>query len=311
MIRAFLRAAVLCALILSIVPHLAAGGNREESVEPPEADPAISDDSRSEPVEEPRPREITPQVDTPPTQTPDRSPTQHPQEPAPDIEAELRSEIETLRTRVDTLEQENAELTELLDEAQFMLSLYVPDRSVVRQLERGESQMDLVFEERDNVFAPPPTVERIERNGDRTLLIDLGDHSAITHPRYNRSTDATVLMEIERSRLETTATLLLQIVTPVSEEALYLESLQVSSGTERRYVDLSAVERITDSNYRLERALLPLDDRSIDILRLVLSQDSSVDFDGPRRSITKMIPAAEREALSDMLYLFRELGGTL
>lgn len=311
MTRAFLRAMVFCVLILAIVPNVAAGGGREEPEQIPEPDPIITDDSRSEPAEEPRPREVTPQVDTPPTPAPDQSPAEPAQEPAPDVEAELRSEIEALRTRVATLEQENAELTELLDEAQFMLSLYVPDRSVVRQLERGQSQIDLVFEERENVFAPPPTVERIERNGDRTLLIDLGDHSAITHPRYNRATESTVVMEIERSRLETTATLLLQIVTPVSEEALYLESLRVSSGSESRYVDLSEVERLTDSNYRLERAVLPLDDRSIAILRLLLADESSVDFDGPRRSLTRMIPQAEREALSEMLYLYRELGGEL
>lgn len=192
-----------------------------------------------------------------------------------------------------------------------MLSLYVPDRSVSQRSERGRSQIDMVFEERENVFAPPPMVERIERNGHQTLLIDLGDRGVITHHRYNRATESLVVMEIERNRLETRATLLLQIVTPVSEEALYLESLQVSSGSESRYVDLSQVQRLTDANYRLERAFLPLDDRSIDILRLLLTPNSSIEFEGPRQSIVRMVPAAEREALSDMLYLYRELGGEL
>ena len=192
-----------------------------------------------------------------------------------------------------------------------MLSLYVPDRSIVRRLERGESQLDLMFEERESVFAPPPTVERIERNGEVTLVIDLGDRTAITHRRFNRSSEAVVVMEIERDRLDTRAWVLMQVVRPVSEDALYLESVRVSSGSESRFVDLSQIERLSDRNYRLERAALALDDRSADILRLLISPSASIEFQGPRQSIVKIVPEEERAALAEMLYLYRELGGPL
>ncbi len=290
------RAYLVVALVLLSLP-LRAGGNREstEVAPPPDVAPAI---------------EVQPETDE-----------QTPVEPDP----LLLAQIEQLENSVASETQRNEELTvenqrlnaraeeleELIDEAQFMLSLFAPDQSLAERLERGESPLDLEFEERADIFARPTIIDRISRTDPHMLVVDVQSATIITHPRFNRLTESTVVIEIERTRLETTAAILVQVVTPVGDEPLYVQSVRVSAGSESRFINLSRIERVTDGRYRLERAYLDIDERSVDTVRLLLAAESSVEFAGPRRAVVRFVGEDERTALAELLYLYRELGGLL
>lgn len=216
---------------------------------------------------------------------------------------------EALETAVQRLEAENLRLREIFVETQFLLSLYTSDVPDLNRVESAEQlRVQSLFEDVESVFDTELSPTLIAED----LLLSRPDGRELySHPEANRFSPATAYVELELIAGAPTAFLVLETLTPVNRRPIVLESATISVGDTNQTVQPERITRLRDERFTAERIRLALADGSTEIARLLVAPNSAVTFNGINGQTTELIDPVERQAIRELLFLYRQFGGRL